>query len=338
MRRTRWARWCLLAVEPLSRTRLREMIAAAVKAQSSHNTQPWRFAADGNQVLVFADRTRGLPVNDPGDRELGISCGAAAFTFGVAAQHADLTAAVQRLPDAQDPDLLYRIVLTSADTASGTEAIYGSIDGRHTTRAGFTAEQPAPGLVDGLAGGPPPSTAPGLRRSTEPAVGWSPGSSPRVTRPSSATRSGGVSSPRGCVHPAAATVSRYRASSRRSTVPSLPISISGGVSDVATTTWQSRPRCRRCWAPSTTTSRTGSLPENPSSTCCWWPPHRAFRPASSTSLARSPCYAPGSASPVTRAATPSGVAARSPGQAARRGAPPTGRRSDRPSSVTRTTI
>jgi nitroreductase len=53
------------------------LVGDAVRAPSSHNTQPWRFRVDGDTVALYADRGRALPENDPDDRELVISCGAA---------------------------------------------------------------------------------------------------------------------------------------------------------------------------------------------------------------------------------------------------------------------
>ena len=49
----------------------------AVLAPSNHNTQPWLFEIHGEAIHLFADRTRALPMTDPEDRELIISCGAA---------------------------------------------------------------------------------------------------------------------------------------------------------------------------------------------------------------------------------------------------------------------
>jgi hypothetical protein len=43
---------------------------------TTHNSQPWQFALNRDSVDVFADRSRSLPVVDPDDRELTISCGA----------------------------------------------------------------------------------------------------------------------------------------------------------------------------------------------------------------------------------------------------------------------
>jgi len=57
--------------------RLRFALNYAVLAPSTHNSQPWRFIVDGDTVMLCANRTRALPVVDPFDRELVISCGAA---------------------------------------------------------------------------------------------------------------------------------------------------------------------------------------------------------------------------------------------------------------------
>lgn len=64
---------------------IRSMLEAAVRAPSSHNTQPWLFAVRPDGIALYADRTRALPVNDPHDRELTVSCGAALLQLRVAA-------------------------------------------------------------------------------------------------------------------------------------------------------------------------------------------------------------------------------------------------------------
>jgi hypothetical protein len=50
------------------------VVAAATRAPSIHNTQPWRFAATADRIDVFLDRDRALPVLDPTGRQQIISC------------------------------------------------------------------------------------------------------------------------------------------------------------------------------------------------------------------------------------------------------------------------
>jgi hypothetical protein len=88
---------------------MQALVQAACLAPSSHNTQPWLFRLNGSVVDMLADRTRALPVNDPDDRELTISCGCALFNLRVAAAAASLDAVIESLPDAKDADLLARV-------------------------------------------------------------------------------------------------------------------------------------------------------------------------------------------------------------------------------------
>ena len=53
------------------------LVAEAMLAPSAHNTQPVRWALDGEKISVFVDLSRRLPVGDPADRDLQIAAGAA---------------------------------------------------------------------------------------------------------------------------------------------------------------------------------------------------------------------------------------------------------------------
>lgn len=120
---------------------LRRLVEAAALAPSSHNTQPWLFRAAGDAIELLADRTRALPVNDPHDRELTISCGCALFNLRVAAAAAGFRAEVALLPDAADPDILARVRLAPATaTATPDEAtLHPAIAERRTYRERFAA-------------------------------------------------------------------------------------------------------------------------------------------------------------------------------------------------------
>ena len=55
---------------------VRSIVAAATRAPSVHNTQPWHFVARDDVVELWTDRSRGLPVVDPDGRARLLSCGA----------------------------------------------------------------------------------------------------------------------------------------------------------------------------------------------------------------------------------------------------------------------
>lgn len=93
--------------------KLRFALRYAVLAPSNHNTQPWHFIVGGDSVTLCADRTRALPVVDPFDRELLISCGAALFNLRVALSRFGLGYAITLLPSAVGVDVLARGCMTS---------------------------------------------------------------------------------------------------------------------------------------------------------------------------------------------------------------------------------
>ncbi|MEQ8968565.1 MAG: hypothetical protein RID91_22290 [Azospirillaceae bacterium] len=143
------------------RGRLAFALGYAVLAPSSHNTQPWlfrlvedgeRFGAAGAALEVLADRTRALPVVDPLDRELTISCGAAIGVleialrrFGHAAAVIDLTGG--DLTGGADPDLLARVVPgAEVVPVAGDIALADAIAARRTTRSAFPPD-PVPEAV-----------------------------------------------------------------------------------------------------------------------------------------------------------------------------------------------
>lgn len=81
---------------------LRFLLRYAILAPSTRNTQPWRFAVDGNRVLVRADLTRGHPVADDDRRELYLSLGCALENLLVAAEQLGFRCSVVYQPHAPD--------------------------------------------------------------------------------------------------------------------------------------------------------------------------------------------------------------------------------------------
>ena len=129
---------------------IQALLERAVLAPSSHNTQPWLFRAGTGRVDLFADRTRALPVNDPDDRELLVSCGAALFTLRVAAAAAGLGAHVETLPGAADPDWLARVQLAPGGPDASLAVLSPAIERRRTWRKAFADRAVAPGVSDAL--------------------------------------------------------------------------------------------------------------------------------------------------------------------------------------------
>ncbi|MCG5078758.1 nitroreductase family protein [Paraburkholderia sp. RG36] len=113
----------------------------ATLAPSSHNSQPWRFVLGTDRVMLCADRLRALPVVDPYDRELIISCGAALFNLRVALASLGIGYAITLFPSSSDSDLLAEVRLLR-ERATGAElaALVSAIHERVTTRHPFAAE------------------------------------------------------------------------------------------------------------------------------------------------------------------------------------------------------
>ena len=121
--------------------KLRFALQYAVLAPSSHNSQPWHFIVDGDSVMLCADRTRALPVVDPFDRELIISCGAVLFNLRVALQRFGLGYSIRLFPVEVDPDVLAHVrVLPDGPRDANVVALFDAITRRVTTRESFLDE------------------------------------------------------------------------------------------------------------------------------------------------------------------------------------------------------
>src|SRR5262245_33315915 len=112
------------------------LIGKAIRAPSSHNTQPWLFRVREGAVELYADRSRALPVNDPHDRELAISCGAALFNLEAAAARAGAGTETTLLPEAGDPDHLATVSFGGIHVAA-LAALADAIPARRSTREAF---------------------------------------------------------------------------------------------------------------------------------------------------------------------------------------------------------
>ena len=101
-----------------------------------------------NWVDVLANRARALPVVDPHDRELTISCGAAVGIFEVAARRFSLQATIALLPDPEYLDHFAQItVAASKPPDAGEVVLFDAIKNRRTDRSAYFME----GFPDDLA-------------------------------------------------------------------------------------------------------------------------------------------------------------------------------------------
>ena len=130
----------------LSREIALGLLQDTILAPSSYNAQPWYFRIRDGGIDLFADRLCALPVNDPEDRELTISCGCALFNLRVAAAQASVPIQVRLLPDPDKPDLLASISLGASGVVPPALAeLHRGIAKRRTCRHRFS-DVPVPAL------------------------------------------------------------------------------------------------------------------------------------------------------------------------------------------------
>ena len=128
-----------------------QIVAAATRAPSIHNTQPWRFVAAPDRLDVHLDTERALPVLDPTGRQQIISCGSAIEFAVVALGAAGFATDVDLLTDDADPDHLATVrVLGTSEASDEDRALAAAIDRRHTVRAAFQPRAVPVELVDRL--------------------------------------------------------------------------------------------------------------------------------------------------------------------------------------------
>lgn len=123
-------------------------VEAACAAPSIHNSQPWQFEADGDELILRGVPDRALSVADPHARALYISCGAALLNVRVALRACGLDPQVRLLPHPEYPfDVLAVIRATPGQPATaGERNLFQSIWRRHTDRGPYSA-RPVPSMV-----------------------------------------------------------------------------------------------------------------------------------------------------------------------------------------------
>ena len=117
---------------------LKFLVNYAVLAPSVHNTQPWLYRVLDRTVEIYADRSRALPVTDPEDRGLIISCGSTVQLFGDVLRAFGFAVSMSIFPNLNEPDLLARIMVESRPADARVDSrVIRSIKSRNTIRRGF---------------------------------------------------------------------------------------------------------------------------------------------------------------------------------------------------------
>ncbi|MDT5070077.1 MAG: hypothetical protein QOK02_6232 [Mycobacterium sp.] len=118
---------------------LRAAVQVACRAPSLHNSQPWRWVAEGAALHLYIDRGRILYSTDKSGREAHISCGAVLDHLRVTMAAAGWTANVERFPDPNDLDHLASFDFTSTSLVTDDQRRRAdAILRRRTDRLPFT--------------------------------------------------------------------------------------------------------------------------------------------------------------------------------------------------------
>lgn len=102
---------------------LQKAVLVACRAPSLHNSQPWRWVAEGAQLRLFVDHYRTVPGADHSGRETIISCGAVLDHLRVAMLAAGWQARIERFPNPNDPDNLASIEFSPVEHVTDTDRL-----------------------------------------------------------------------------------------------------------------------------------------------------------------------------------------------------------------------
>ena len=123
----------------------------ALLAPSEYNTQPWKFRVHESGVDLCADYSRRLPIVDPEDRELLISCGAACLNLRLAARHFGYEVRLEYGALDNRPELLARLHFEAKEPATPEEdRLFAAIARRQSNRSYYQDQGVPEAVLDTL--------------------------------------------------------------------------------------------------------------------------------------------------------------------------------------------
>ena len=126
---------------------IRDAVMLACRAPSLHNSQPWRWVAEGARLQLWADLCRAMTATDHTGRELTLSCGAALDHLRVAMAAAGWDSATERFPNPDEPDHLATLRFRPIEAVTaGQHLLADAIRRRRTDRLPFGAPAAWPAL------------------------------------------------------------------------------------------------------------------------------------------------------------------------------------------------
>ena len=128
---------------------MERIIRAATQAPSYDNTQPREFVVGEEEVHIFPDFSRCLPVTDPEYRELIISLGCALENLTVAARHEGYAVKTSIFPQAVD-GIVAMLSPVFFPPDEEMEALFDAIKGRQTTRCVFDGQKLSRAVIDAI--------------------------------------------------------------------------------------------------------------------------------------------------------------------------------------------
>lgn len=117
--------------------KLNFLLRYAILAPSGPNSQPWKFAIDGNSVSVYADLKRALPFVDPINRTLYMSVGCALANLLLAGRHFGFLYKLDYFPEGIENNLVAKIDFM--DGSPSGDGLFGQITRRHTIKDKYEA-------------------------------------------------------------------------------------------------------------------------------------------------------------------------------------------------------